>query len=258
MRQRELIAESTTADGEALTLGLENGEYVVRVRGEALMTARLRGSEQAMAKLAFDAGAPLRDDARILVGGLGMGFTLRAVLDRVQASAQVSVIELFAEVVQWNRGPLASVAQYPLDDPRVSVHVGDLLDCLHDNAAPESAADSIKYDAILLDIDNGPEAFTVAGNERLYQRAGLALLHDALSADGVMVLWSAFRSPSFEKRLRAAGFAARSVAVRARGDVGKGARHTLFVATRRKVATDKTGKTAAPRHTKKARSRRAR
>ncbi len=257
MRQRELIAESTTPDGESLTLTVEHGEHVVRVRGETLMSARLSGSEQAMAKIAHDAGA-LSGKARILVAGLGMGFTLRAVLDEAGSDACITVVELLADVVQWNRGPLAPLARAPLDDPRVSMRVGDLLDHLAACVADNTAAGTAQYGAILLDIDNGPEAFTVAGNGRLYERAGLALLHGALRDDGVVILWSAFRSTSFEKRLRQAGFTARTVAVRARGDVAKGARHTLFVATRNKSSTDESAQTALKSHKGKARRRRAR
>jgi spermidine synthase len=186
-----------------------------------LMGSRCSGSEQAMAQLAFPAGAAV-NAARILIGGLGMGFTLRAVLDRVGAAARITVVELLADVVHWNRGPLAAFAGHALDDARVSVHVGDLLDVL--------AGGEQSFDAILLDIDNGPQAFTVRSNERLYRADGLALLFRALRAGGVAVLWSAFSSPAFERRLRRAGFDARSVAVRARA--GKGARHTLFAATR--------------------------
>lgn len=222
-RRRELLAAATTPDGEPLTLSVEGEEHVVRVRGETLMTSRSSGSEQAMAELVFADGAP-RAGARILVGGLGIGFTLRALLDRVDASARITVVELLGEVVHWNRDLLAGFAGRPLDDPRVDVRVGDLLEHLSEPGHG--------YDAILLDIDNGPEAFTVRGNERLYQPAGLALLFGALRAGGVAVLWSAFRSPAFERRLRRAGFDARSVPVRARAQVGKGARHTLFVATR--------------------------
>jgi spermidine synthase len=225
MRPRELIAESTTPDGESLTLTLERGEHVVRVRGETLMTARMSGSEQAMATLASQAGK-LGEAARVLVGGLGMGFTLRAVLDQAALSAKIKVIELLPDVVAWNRGPLASLAQHPLDDPRVDVRTGDLLDCLAESGLGPGSG----FDAILLDIDNGPEAFTVRGNDRLYHHAGLALLRGALRDGGVIVLWSAFRSPAFERRLRRAGFEVRTETVRARA--GKGARHTLFFAAR--------------------------
>ena len=220
-RRRELLGAATTPDGESLTLSIEGAQHVVRVRGETLMTSRSSGSEQAMAELAFAHGAP-RVGARILVGGLGIGFTLRALLDRVDASARITVVELLAEVVHWNRDLLAAFAGRPLDDPRVDVRVGDVLDHLSKIGQG--------YDAILLDIDNGPQAFTVRGNERLYRAAGLAMLFRALRAGGVAVLWSAFRSRAFEQRLRRAGFHARSVPVRAQA--GKGARHTLFVATR--------------------------
>ncbi|MEX2479450.1 MAG: spermidine synthase [Gammaproteobacteria bacterium] len=219
--QREILVEATTPDGEPLTLTAEDGEHVVRVRGQTLMSSRCSGSEQVMATLACAQGVPM-DNARILVGGLGLGFTLRAVLDQAGTTTRITVVELLALVVDWNRGPLGSCAGRPLDDPRVSVHVGDLLDYL--------AVGGHGFDAILLDIDNGPEAFTVRSNERLYHPPGLALLRRALRAGGVLVVWSAFRSRAFEQRLRQAGFEARSVTTRARAAVGKGRRHTLFVA----------------------------
>lgn len=223
MAPRTLIAQSLTPDQEPVTLTLEQGHHVVRVRGEVLMSSRVSGSEQALAQLAFagTVGGPVR---RVLVGGLGMGFTLRAVLDELDASAQVDVLELLAAVVEWNRGPLAAYAAQPLDDPRVTITVADVLAHLV-TVGPA-------YDAIVLDIDNGPEAFTVATNNRLYLPAGLANLYAALREGGVMVLWSAFRSPRFERLLRAAGFQTTSVTVRARGAIGKGARHTLFKGTR--------------------------
>ncbi len=223
MTPRTPLDSALTPDGEALTLSLENGEHVVRVRGELLMSSRVSGSEQAMARFAVD-GAPRGDAGRFLVAGLGMGFTLRALLDALGAAARVEVIELLAEVVAWNRGPLAHHAQHALDDPRVTVSVGDLRE-LADGARG-------RYDAILVDVDNGPEAFTVSGNASLYDAAGVAALYRALVAGGTLVLWSAFRSPAFERRLRAAGFSARSETVRARGPVRRGARHTLFVAVR--------------------------
>ena len=225
-RQREIIAESSTPDGEALTLTLEGDEYVVRVRREVLMSSRQSGSEQAMATLAFDkASFPAACD--VLIGGLGMGFTVRAVLDHVPQDAKVQVVELLQEVVTWNHGVLASFAARPLDDPRVTVTIADLLDEL-----VTYRDEKRHFDAILLDIDNGPEAFTITANDRLYDARGLHLLHGILREGGVMVLWSAFRSLPFERRLRKAGFDARSVTTRARADVGKGARHTLFVAVK--------------------------
>jgi spermidine synthase len=223
MAYRTLIAESTTPDREALTLTLEQGHHVVRVRGEVLMSSRVSGSEEAMASFALS-GRSSGDLARVLVGGLGMGFTLRAMLDALGPAARVDVLELLAPVVEWNRGPLAAYAGQPLDDPRVEVIVQDVLAHL--------ATVDRTYDAILLDIDNGPEAFTVAANDRLYSSHGLSTLYDALRDGGVVVVWSAFRSPRFERLLRGAGFAVSSETVRARGAVGKGARHTVFRATR--------------------------
>lgn len=223
MLQHTVLAASTTPDGDSLTLSREGREFVVRIRGEALMSTRRSGSEQAMATLALPARPPPAD-AQVLIGGLGIGYTLRAVLDRIGPRARVTVLELLGEVVDWNRGPLAACAGYALDDPRVEVRVGDLFDYL--------VAGSATFDAILLDVDNGPEAFTVRSNQRLYQPAGIAAVHRALRPGGVLVVWSAFRSQIFERRLRHVGFDARSVPVRARAEVGKGARHTLFVATR--------------------------
>ena len=192
---RTLIAEAVTPDGEALTLTLEAGHHVVRVRNELLMSSRVSGSEEALARLALCDRASGNAN-RVLVGGLGMGFTLRAVLDALSPDARADALELLAPVVDWNRGPLAAHAGQPLADPRVTDIVRDVLAHLEES-------DQV-YDAIILDIDNGPEAFTVKANDRLYQPTGLSTLHTALRSGGVMVLWSAFRSPPFEKRLRGA------------------------------------------------------
>jgi len=223
MSSRTLIAESLTPDGERLSLTLEEGHHVVRVRGELLMSSRVSGSEEALAKLALS-GRASGAASRVLVGGLGIGFTLRAVLDELGPAARIDVLELLEAVVDWNRGPLAAHAGHPLGDPRVTVIVDDVL--AHLTAVGQG------YDAIVLDVDNGPEAFTVKANARLYTPAGLATLHAALHPGGVMVLWSAFRSPDFERRLRRAGFSVTTETVRARGAVRKGARHTVFKAVR--------------------------
>lgn len=220
---RALVAQSQTPDGEALTLTLEQGDHVVRVRGEVLMSSRVSGSEEALARLAL-AERDMSRPPRVLVGGLGMGFTLRAVLDALDDTAQVEVVELLEEVVRWNEGPLAAYAGQPLADPRVTVIVCDLLAHLT-HATPG-------FDALILDVDNGPEAFTVAANQRLYTPTGLAVMFEALRPGGVMVLWSAFRAPRFERLLRDAGFIASTTTARARGAVRKGARHTLFKAVR--------------------------
>lgn len=219
---RTPLAAATTPDGEPLTLTLEAGHHVVRVRGELLMSSRLSGSEEALARLALGERTP--DDARVLIGGLGMGFTLRAVLDALGPAARVEVLELLAPVVDWNRAWLAPHAGRPLEDPRVTIIVRDVFEHLARNEA--------RYDAIVLDVDNGPEAFTVKANDRLYGLAGVAALYRALHPGGTMVLWSAFRSPPFEQRLRGAGFEVEVLGVRARGAIRKGARHTVFRARR--------------------------
>ena len=219
MAKHLLIAESVTPDHERLTLTLEQGQHVVRVRNEVLMSSRVSGSEETLASLALAERAP-ESVSRVLVGGLGMGFTLRAVLGQIGPAAKVVVSELLQTIVDWNRGPLGSYAGQPLDDPRVEILVGDVI--AHLTTVKQA------YDAIVLDIDNGPEAFTVAANNRLYTSSGLTTLYAALRSGGVLVLWSAFKSPRFEQRLRGAGFNAESVTVRARGNIAKGARHTVF------------------------------
>ena len=219
--RREHIDGTTTPDGERLTLERVNDGFEVRVGRETLMSSRQRGSEEKMAELAVP--SPVAS-ARVLVGGLGMGFTLRAVLDRLAGDALVDVAELLPAVIEWNHGVLGPLAGSPLADNRVRVRQLDVQLCLAEAAArPER-----RYHAIALDIDNGPQAFTVRGNDAVYGREGLATLHRALRPGGVAVIWSAFRSQRFERALRNAGFDARSVTARARGD--RGARHTLFVA----------------------------
>lgn len=219
-----LIAESVTPDHERLTLTLEQGQHVVRVRNEVLMSSRVSGSEETLARLAL-AEHTREDISRVLVGGLGMGFTLRAVLSQIGPNAKVVVSELLQAIVDWNRGPLGGYAGQPLEDPRVEILVGDVL--AHLTTVKQA------YDAIVLDIDNGPEAFTIAANNRLYTPSGLATLYAALRSGGVLVVWSAFKSPRFEQRLRGAGFSAESVTVRARGNIAKGARHTVFRGVRK-------------------------
>ena len=223
MIPRVVLGESVTPDGAPLTLTREGVSLVVRISGVPLMSSRVHGSEEAMAEVGC-AGLAAHADARVLVGGLGMGFTLRAVLDALAAEAEVVVAELLPVLVQWNRGPLGPLANHPLDDPRTRLFEGDVRIPIR---SPESG-----FDAILLDVDNGPEAFTVASNAALYGRAGLARLRDALRPGGRLVVWSAVESPAFQHALRSAGFREEVRAVRARGAVRKGARHWLFVGQR--------------------------
>jgi spermidine synthase len=156
----------------------------------------------------------------VLIGGLGMGFTLRAALQILPPQAKVVVAELVPAVVKWNRGPLAELAQHPLNDPRVHVEIDDVAATLR--SQPN------QFDAILLDVDNGPAAFTVSNNAALYDDAGLANAFRALKRDGVLAVWSAREDKKFEHRLGEAGFAVKIERAPARGK-GRGARHTIYL-----------------------------
>lgn len=187
--------------------------------GKSLMSSRMHGSEQALAALALRRlQVP---DACVLVGGLGMGFTLRATLDLLPEDATVVVAELVPAVVEWNRGALGTLAGHPLRDARVQVEIGDVADTLH--ASPGG------FDAVLLDVDNGPDAFTATTNARLYNDQGLAAARAALKAGGVLAVWSAWEDRRFEQRLRYAGFVVQIERVRGRLKKG-GPKHTIFLA----------------------------
>ncbi len=221
MRPQELVGEARTPEGRALTLLHRAGHFAVCLDGRTLMSSAAHHSEEQMAELAC-ADLAARPGARVLVGGLGMGFTLRAVLDRLAPDARVRVVELLATVVEWNRGPLAHLAEHPLDDPRVEVVIGDVASTAADRLQP--------FDAVLLDVDNGPEAFSERRNARLYEPAGLTRLREMLRPSGVLVIWSAFESPRFLRTLERAGLEARAIPARARGQRGR--RHTLFLGRR--------------------------
>jgi spermidine synthase len=160
------------------------------------------------------------DGGRVLVGGLGMGYTLRATLDTVGPRAEVVVAELVPAIVAWNRGPLRDLAGRPLEDRRVRVVESDVVDVLR--------SDDGAFDAILLDVDNGPEALAAKENAWLYGERGLAAIRAAMRRGGVLVVWSAFESPSFEARMRRGGYDVEVVRTRARGTTKKGSRHTLY------------------------------
>jgi spermidine synthase len=205
-----------------LTLHQHGSEFVIRTGKIALMGSEAHGSEEALAELAC---APLaaRANARVLVGGLGMGFTLAAALRELPPSAEVVVAELVPAVVEWNRGPLAHLAGRPLDDPRATVWEGDVADCIRAGRAA--------FDAILLDVDDGPDGLMRAANDRLYSDAGLRAASEALRPGGVLGVWSVAPDESFTRRLSRARFAVNETVVRARRT--KGGRHTLWLAKRR-------------------------
>lgn len=222
MKPWALLGESQTPDGTRLTLMRHDRDLVILANGKMLMSSRAHGSEEELAALACKHLATA-ESPRVLVGGLGLGYTLRATLDLLPPTASVVVAELVPGVVEWNRGPIGPLANHPLDDPRVSVALGDVAVTMRN--APAS------FDAILLDVDNGPDAFTATGNAALYANEGVVLAQGALRPDGVLAVWSAWEDRKFEQRLRWAGFAVTVHRMRARLKRG-GPRHTIFVGKR--------------------------
>jgi spermidine synthase len=189
--------------------------------GKSLMSSRMHGSEQALAALAFRR-LPEPADC-VLVGGLGMGFTLRATLDLLPSAATVIVAEMVPAVVEWNRGVLGALAAHPLSDPRVRIESGDVAESIQAHPG--------RFDAVLLDVDNGPDAFTASTNARLYNDQGLAAARASLKPRGVLAVWSAWEDRRFEQRLRYAGFGVEVERVRGRLKKG-GPKHTIFLARR--------------------------
>jgi len=221
MKPWETLATTRTPDGSTLELRRHDGEYVIRAEaGYDLMTSRMHGSEDAMMSLACPSPRP---GARVLIGGLGMGYTLRATLDLLPPDGQAVVGELNPDVVEWNRGPLGPLAGHPLDDPRTEVVVGDVAKVIRKGVQ--------EFDAILLDVDNGPKAPTQPGNLWLYTPGGLAASHKALRPGGALAVWSVDNEAGFERQLRSAGFVPTTHQVTAHGTRGK--RHIVFVGRRR-------------------------
>lgn len=216
------LGAAAAPDGTPLVLQQRGEEFVVRAGGRVLMGSRQHASEDAMAAVAL--GGLHATAPRVLIGGLGLGFTLRAFLDLLPAQARVVVAELVAEVVAWNRGPVAHLARAPLEDPRVQVALGDVLEVARAAARP--------FDAIALDVDNGPAALTQRANSRLYGSAALQVWRDALKTGGRFLIWSPAPDPTYLDVLSRAGFndvAMKTVPVHP----GSSARHYLFYATTR-------------------------
>ncbi len=216
----ELLGEARTPEGTHMTLTRRGNEYMILADGKDLMSSRMKGSEEELARVGCE-HARKEENACVLVGGLGMGFTLRATLDVMPADATVIVAELMPVVVEWNRGPLAALAKHPLEDRRTELSLGDVGVLLRESRA--------RFDAVLLDVDNGPAAFTQTFNAGLYDNAGLTMIRAALRPGGVLAVWSAWDDRKFEHRLRHHGFTVETHHVRARLKQG-GPRHTIFVA----------------------------
>lgn len=209
--------------GGTMTLHRRGGEFSIRIDGEELMNSRAHGSEEALAELACGRVGS-RPRPRVLIGGLGMGFTLAAALAVLDEDARVVVAELVPKVIEWNRDMLSTLAGSPLDDGRSEVVQGDVGEAMR--------AGHGSFDAILLDVDNGPEPLTHEGNVWLYSSQGLEAAFEALRPGGVLAVWSAGPDEGFRRRLKGVGFKVEEVASRARGVRG-GARHRVWLATRR-------------------------
>jgi spermidine synthase len=208
-------------DGE-LRLMRRGTEFSIMLGTNELMNSRLSGSEAALATLAAKKIEAVAKP-HVLIGGLGMGFTLRAALAVLGGGARIVVSELVPAVVAWARGPMAKIFGDSLSDPRVSIRETDVTEIVQSSRA--------KFDAILLDVDNGPEGLTRQANDALYNSSGLKAAHAALRPGGVLAVWSSGPNASFSKRVAAVGFDVNEVQVRATGR-GGGARHIIWIATK--------------------------
>ncbi|MES2136163.1 MAG: spermidine synthase [Pseudomonadota bacterium] len=222
MKPRQLLGTALVPGGEPLRLFRRDDDYMIVLGNNELMNSRMSGSEIALAEMSC-ARLAGRAAPHLLIGGYGMGFTLRAALAALPARASLTVAELVPEVIAWARGPMAELAAGCLDDRRVTV-------VLEDVAALIGRARG-KYDTILLDVDNGPDGLVRPQNDRLYSVAGLAAARAALKPRGILAVWSAAADPAFTRRLKQSGFAVEEDEVRARSN-GKGPRHTIWLAER--------------------------
>jgi spermidine synthase len=208
-------------DDQELRLKQRGREFSIMLGSNELMNSRLSGSEEALATLSWDK-IKNRPKPAILIGGLGMGFTLRAALSIVPPDASVTVAELVPAVVKWARGPMAEVFDGCLDDLRTTIHQGDVGELIRGSKG--------RFDAILLDVDNGPDGLTRESKDSLYNRRGLRASYDALHPGGVLAVWSSGPDDGFTRRLKESGFSTEVVNTRANGK--RGAKHVIWLATR--------------------------
>jgi spermidine synthase len=215
----ELLGQTLAPDGSVLKLVRRGDEYLILADGAVLMSSRMHGSEEALATFACQRVRTLERPS-VLIGGLGMGFTLRATLDLLSPDATVVVAELVPAVVEWSHGPLGPLAGHPLEDKRVRVERGDVALILSSRLGP--------FDAVLLDVDNGPAAFTASSNAGLYDDRGVAAAHAALTMNGVLAVWATREDRKFVQRLRDGGFSVEVQRLRGRLKSG-GPHHTIFL-----------------------------
>jgi spermidine synthase len=218
----ERIATASIPGGGELKLVQRGADFMIVLDRNELMSTRMSGSEEALATMTCARVAGLKAP-KLLIGGYGMGFTLRAALACLGPRAEVTVAELVPEILSWARGPMHQLTGDALDDPRVHIVERDV--------APLISGAANAFDAILLDVDNGPDGLTCPGNDRLYSRQGLEAAKASLRPGGVLAVWSAGPDPAFVRNLRGAGFAVEETVVRARNN-GKGPRHVIWFATK--------------------------
>ncbi|MFC4593056.1 spermidine synthase [Sphingobium tyrosinilyticum] len=223
MTPRELIDTAPVPGGQELKLYRRGADHMIVLDRNELMSSRMSGSEKALAVMTLER-LKGRKDPHLLIGGYGMGFTLRAALAELRQGGRVTLVELVPKIIAWARGPMVDLAAGCLDDPRVRLIEGDVV--------AEIASARGSYDAILLDVDNGPDGLTAPANDRLYSAGGLAIAKAALKPGGILAIWSAAPDAAFTRRLRDAGFLVDEVAVKAR-DNGKGPRHVIWFAQKR-------------------------
>jgi spermidine synthase len=207
---------------DELRLMRRGKEFSIKLGSNELMNSRLSGSEEALATLAAKKIEKVASP-QMLIGGLGMGFTLRAALAVLGSKARIVVVELVPAVVAWARGPMAEIFGDSLNDPRVTIREADVAEIIRSYRST--------FDAILLDVDNGPEGLTRKGNDALYSPAGLNAARTALRPGGVLAVWSSGPNPAFTKRLRSASFEVNEINIRATGQ-GRGVRHVIWMATK--------------------------
>jgi spermidine synthase len=218
---RELIGTAQVPGGGELHLFRHDSDFMIVLGHNELMSSRMSGSEIALATMTCERLAG-RKGIRLLIGGYGMGFTLRAALADLGKDARITLVEVCPEVIEWARGPMAELAAGCLDDRRVELVLGDVADFI--------TQDKATYDAILLDVDNGPDGLIREVNNQLYTARGLRAAKASLKPGGVLAVWSANRDPAFAARLERSGFTVDEVFVRARSN-GKGPKHIIWFAT---------------------------
>ncbi|HEY1125486.1 MAG TPA: spermidine synthase [Sphingobium sp.] len=224
MQPRIFIGSAQVPGGAELMLYQRGGDFMIVLDRNELMSSRMSGSEEALANMTLQRLGS-RASPHMLIGGYGMGFTLRAALAALDGAAQVTVAELVPEIIDWARGPMAELAAGCLDDPRVRLVHADVADVIA--AAPG------QYDAILLDVDNGPDGLVRQANDRLYSAQGLSASIAALKPGGVLAIWSAGADAAFTRRLAQTGLPVDEVRVRARSN-GKGPQHVIWFVQKRR------------------------